>query len=283
MADLVFRDGVVWTGVEGAGLAEAVAVRDGRIVEVGTSRAVASRVGRATRVIELEGRALTPGFIDAHTHFLSGGFQLSSVDLRDAATPAEFGRRIELFAQSVPAGTWITGGDWDHELWGGELPSKEWIDTLTGEHPVFVQRLDGHMGLANSLALELAGVRGDTEDPAGGAIVRGPRGEPAGVLKDEAMSLVRRAIPAPTEEELDGALQAAAARALSLGVTQVHDMGGWSNLETYRRAHAAGRLPLRVYSVVPMGTWERMRDYVADEGRGDDRLWWGAVKALYSE
>lgn len=282
-ADLVFRGGSVWTGDSSNPAATAVAVKGGRIVAVGSDDDVAAFVGSTTRVVALEGRTLLPGIIDAHTHFLDGGFKLAGVDLRNADTPEEFARRIGEFARTVPPGTWITGGDWDHEMWGGELPRKEWVDAVTPEHPVFVNRLDGHMALANSAALRLSGVDADgpTADPAGGTIVRDPAtGEPAGVFKDEAMGLVSRAIPEASEAELDRALQAAARHALERGVTQVHDMAGWESLRAYRRAHALGELPLRVYSVVPLGSWERMRDYIAANGRGDDRLWWGGLKAF---
>ncbi len=282
-ADLVLRGGTVWTGDPDRPGATAVAVDGGRIVAVGDDGEVERFVGPDTRVVELEGRTLLPGFIDSHVHFLDGGFKLAGVDLRDAATPEEFARRIGEFARSVPPGTWITGGDWDHELWGGELPRREWVDALTPGHPVFVNRLDGHMALANSEALRRAGIDdgGRTPDPAGGVIERDPAsGEAAGVLKDEAMGLVSRVIPEPSEAELDRALAAAAAHALERGVTQVHDMAGWASLETYRRAHSRGALPLRVYSVVPMSTWERLRDFVAVEGRGDERLWWGGLKAF---
>ncbi len=283
MADLVFLGGSVWTGDPAAPSATAVAVKDGRIVAVGTDAEVEGLVGDSTRVVDLAGRMLMPGIIDSHTHFLDGGFKLAGVDLRDASTPEEFARRISEFAKTVPGGTWITGGDWDHELWGGELPRKEWVDSLTPDHPVFVNRLDGHMSLANSVALRLAGVDADGRmaDPEGGTIVRDARtGAPAGVFKDEAMGIVGRAIPEPSEADLDRALQAAARHALERGVTQVHDMAGWENLETYRRAHARGELPLRVYSVVQLSTWERLRDFVAANGRGDDRLWWGGLKAF---
>ncbi len=283
MADLVFRGGVVWTGDEALPSAAAVAVKSGRIVAVGSDADVDRMVGGKTRVVELDGRMLTPGFIDAHTHFLDGGGKLAGVNLRDAATPGEFTRRIAEFARTVPAGTWITGGDWDHELWGGELPQKEWVDSVTPDHPVFVNRLDGHMSLANSVAMRLAGVdaEGRTPDPEGGTIVRDPStGEAAGVFKDGAMGIVGRAIPDPTEADLDRALRAAARHALERGVTQIHDMADWANLETYRRAHARNELPLRVYSVVQIAGWERLRDFVAENGRGDDMLWWGALKGF---
>jgi predicted amidohydrolase YtcJ len=283
VADLVLKGGAVWTGLTGAATARAIAVKDGQVLVVGTDQDVDAVTASGTRVIQLNGRLVMPGFIDAHTHFLDGGSKLASVELRDAATPADFARRIADFAATVPPGTWITGGDWDHELWGGELPRREWIDSVTPRHPVFVNRLDGHMSLANTVAIRAAGIDRDgrTPDPPGGAIVRDPEtGEAAGVFKDEAMSLVGAVIPQPSEAELDRALQAAARHALERGVTQVHDMAGWSSLEAYRRAHARGELPLRVYSVVPMATWARLRDFVSTNGHGDQRLWWGGLKAF---
>ncbi len=280
-ADLVIRGGTVWTGVADAETAGAVAVRGGKIVAVGSDDDIASLIGAATEVVELQGRLLTPGFIDSHVHFLQGGFQLSSVDLRDADSPQEFARRIGEFAAGLEPGEWIRGGDWDHERWGGELPRKEWVDAVTPDNPVIVSRLDGHMALANSVALEAGGVTRETATPPGGEIVRdAASGEPTGVLKDEAMGLVFAAMPRESEAELDSALQAAAWHALSMGVTGVYDMGSWDHLETYRRAHRAGRLPMRIYSVVPISTWERLRDFVAEEGRGDDRLWWGGLKGF---
>lgn len=280
-ADLVFQGGTVWTGIPGQPMAEAIAVGDGRVLAVGTSREIQEHVGPGTETVALDGRMVLPGFIDSHTHFIPGGFQLSSVDLRDAATPEEFARRIGEFAETLPPGSWITGGDWDHEMWGGELPRRDWIDGLTPEHPVLVSRLDGHMAVANSLALELGGVTATTPVPAGGEMVLDPvTGEPTGVLKDEAMGLVSGSIPESTEEELDRALDAAIAHALSLGVTQTHHMGTWTDLETFRRAEADGRLRMRVYSVVPISSWERLRDFVAEAGRGSDRLWWGGLKGF---
>jgi len=280
-ADLILTGGRVWTGVPGAPMAEAVAIKAGFIQAVGTDREVRAFKGRGTEQVRLNGRMVAPGFIDSHTHFISGGFQLSSVDLRDAGSREEFGSRIVEFARGLEDGAWITGGDWDHELWGGELPRKSWIDAASFSNPVFVSRLDGHMALANSLALELAGITAATPVPPGGEIVLDPEtGEPTGILKDEAMALVTRVIPEPTEEELDRALDDAVAHALSMGVTQTHNMGTWSDLETFRRARADGRLKMRIYSVVPLSTWERLQDFMAEEGAGDDVLWWGGLKGF---
>ena len=280
-ADMVFLGGSVWTGVPGAELAQAVAVKGGFVLAAGSDREIRALRGPETEEIRLNGQMILPGFIDSHTHFIPGGFQLSSVDLRDATSPEIFATRIYEFARELDPGTWVTGGDWDHERWGGELPRKEMIDFGTLIHPVLVSRLDGHMALANSLALELAGITRDTPSPPGGEIVRDPEtGEPTGILKDEAMGLVTRVMPRPTEGELDAALDAAVGYALSMGVTQTHNMGTWTDLETFRRAEAEGRLGVRVYSVVPISTWERLRDFMAENGRGTDRLWWGGLKGF---
>lgn len=280
-ADIIFTGGAIWTGDPARPRATALAVRDGRIQRVGDASDMAPLRGPGTREVELQGRTLLPGFVDSHTHFLSGGFQLSSVDLRDASSPEEFARRIGEFAESLDPGDWILGGDWDHEAWGGELPHRDWIDAVTPDNPVFVNRLDGHMALANTLALEAGDVTTDLPDPPGGTLVRDPAtGVLTGVLKDEAMALVTRAVPQRSPQEWDRALEAASAHALSLGVTQVHDVDGWGSLEVYRRARAADALPLRIYAAVPMASWERMRELVAAEGRGDERLWWGGLKAF---
>ncbi|MDZ7268139.1 MAG: amidohydrolase [candidate division KSB1 bacterium] len=282
-AEVIYTNATIWTGVPEAPQAQALAIAGGKILAVGAADEIAAWRAATTRVVDLAGKFVVPGFIDNHTHFMSGGFQLASVDLRDAKSPQEFAQRLAAFAQKLPAGRWITGGDWDHERWGGELPRRDWIDQLTPDHPVFVNRLDGHMALANSKALALAGIDRHTADPPGGAIVRDAKsGEPTGILKDEAMSLVYRVIPARTPAEHDEALARAMAHAAAMGVTQVHDMGsyGWTDLETYRRAHASGALTLRIYSFVPLATWARLAEYVQTHGRGDDWLRWGGLKGF---
>lgn len=281
-AELVLLGGTVWTGPDarpGGRWPTAVASEHGRIVFVGGDGEARGLIGPRTTVVDLEGRLLVPGFMDAHTHFIEGGFELASVQLRDAATPEEFIGRIAAFAAQHPR-EWILGGTWDHELWGGELPRRDWIDSVTAETPVFVSRLDGHMGLANTRALELAGITDETPDPSGGTIVRYPDGTPTGILKDAAQALVGSVVPERSEAELDRALDAAVRHALERGVTLVTDMGSWSGFETYRRARRSGRLKLRVYAAVPLRTWERLAKYIEDEGRGNHRLFWGAVKGF---
>jgi predicted amidohydrolase YtcJ len=270
----------VWTGDLRRPWADALVVGGERLLQVGSSAEARKMASAGAQVIDAGGRLVVPGFIDSHVHFVDGGFRLSSVQLRDARTPEEFSRRIGAFAATVPPGTWILGGDWDHEQWGGDLPRREWIDSITREHPVFVSRLDGHMALANSLALKLAGVGPTTPEVDGGAIVRDPGGAPDGVLKDNAMSLVWRVVAEPPDELKDRALDAAMAYVAEQGVTSVHNMGSWDDLATFERAHRAGRLRTRIYAAVPIAAWERLRERVAESGRGDDWLRIGALKGF---
>lgn len=269
----------VWTGDARRPWAEAVAVAGDTIAAVGSSAAIRKAAGGA-RVIDAQGQMVTPGFIDTHVHFVTGGFRLSSVQLRDARTPEEFVRRIRDFAATVPSGAWIVGGDWDHEQWGGRLPERAWIDSVTPDHPVWVNRLDGHMALANSVALRAAGVTRGTRDVAGGEIVRDASGAPTGILKDNAQGLVDRVVPEPPAELQDRALDTAMTYVAQQGVTTVHNMGSWSDLAIFQRAHAAGRLRTRIYAAVPLATWERLRDTVAARGRGDEWLRIGALKGF---
>ncbi len=285
-ADVIYTNAIIWTGEPNAPRAEAIAIQGEQLMFVGDAKNVKQYRGRRTQVIDLGGKMIMPGFIDNHTHFLSGGFQLASVDLRSAKTPQEFIQRLKKFAATLPEGEnrWILGGDWDHEAWGGELPRREWIDSVIGNHPVWVNRLDGHMALANSKALELAGITTATPAPAGGTIVRDDKtGQMTGIFKDEAMSLVAKAIPTPSEQAFDEAFDRAVQHALSLGVTQVHDVGsfgGWDDLTTYQRAQQDGRLHIRIYSFVPIHTWEKLAKYVMENGHGDDYLRWGALKGF---
>jgi predicted amidohydrolase YtcJ len=270
----------VWTGDPRRPWATALAAAGDRLVAVGSTAEVRKLVRPGTRVVDAGGRMVVPGFIDAHVHFLDGGFRLASVQLRDAASPADFIRRIKDFAATVPAGTWIQGGDWDHERWGGELPSRAWIDSVTPEHPVWVNRLDGHMALANSAALRAAGIADTVSDVDGGTVVRDAAGRPTGVLKDNAMDLVGRVVPPPPPALEDRALDAAMRHVAAQGVTAVHHMGTWSDLAVFQRARAAGRLRTRIYAAVPLASWERLRDSVAAGGRGDAWLRIGGLKAF---
>jgi predicted amidohydrolase YtcJ len=269
-----------WTGNPARPWADAIAVAGDRIVAVGSSAEVRKLAGDSTEIIDARNQFLVPGFIDSHVHFVQGGFRLSSVELKDADTPEEFVRRIKAFAATVPAGTWIMGGDWDNERWGGELPTRAWVDSVTPNHPVWVNRYDGHMALANGIALQAANVTRGTRDIEGGEIVRDAGGNPTGVLKDNAMALVENAVAPPPPEVEDRALDAAMKYVAERGVTSVHNMGSWAELAIFERAHKAGRLTTRIYAAVPLDTWAQLRDTVAARGRGDAWLGIGALKGF---
>ncbi len=211
-AEVIYTNASIWTGVAEAPRAEALAIARGEILAIGSKQEVDHYKNKNTRLVDLGGKFVTPGFMDVHTHFMSGGFQLASVDLRTAASPEEFSYRVGQFAKFIPAERWILGGDWDHENLGGELPQRQWLDRLTPDHFVFVNRLDGHMALMYSL------------------------------------------IPEPSAIERDEAFARATDFAVARGVTQVHDMGSWADLETYRRAQQREPMKLRIYSLVPLST-----------------------------
>ena len=253
-ADLVLLDGKIVTLDADSKQVQALAVSERRIVALGTSEEIRRRVGAKTQVIEAGGRLVLPGFNDSHVHFLSGGQQLSSVQLREARSREEFTERLRAFAARLPAGSWITGGDWDHENWpSGELPTRDWIDDATPNHPVFVRRLDGHMALANSLALERAGITRQSIDPPGGLIVRdATSGEPTGVLKDAAMAAVYAVIPEQDHAARLNAARAATDHAASLGVTSVQDMSGDSDVLIYRELLRSGALKTRIYAALSL-------------------------------
>ncbi|MCL4213266.1 MAG: amidohydrolase [Gemmatimonadales bacterium] len=269
----------VWTGDPRRPWADAIAIEGDRIAAVGSSAEIRKLAGTA-RVIDAKGAMVVPGFIDSHVHFVEGGARLSSVQLRDARTPEEFTARIKAFAATVPAGTWILGGDWDHQNWGGALPTRAWIDSVTPQHPVFVTRLDGHMSVGNSLAMRAAGISRATADVPGGEIVRDAAGEPTGLLKDNATDAVWRVIPPRGEALDDRALDAAMAYVAAQGVTGVHNMGTWEELATFERAARAGRLRTRIYAAVPLDSWERLGAYVKERGFGDQWLRWGGLKSF---
>jgi hypothetical protein len=283
-ADTVVVGGMVWTGLSsGDAQPGAVAIREGKILAVGDSADVARTVGSRTRIVDAHGGLVLPGFADGHTHFVEGGFQLVSLDLRDAATPQEFVRRIAAFAKTRQPGQWIQGGDWDHTLWRGQpLPRREWIDSVTPDNPVFISRLDGHEALANTAAIRAAGVTGDTPTPSGGEILHDARtGEPTGIFKDQALNLIGQAIPEATPEEMDSAVARAMVYAASLGVTATANMSAsWANLASYRRLERAGRMTLRVYLYFPIDAWRAVADTVHATGAGDDWVRIGGLKGF---
>jgi len=282
--DLVLINGVIWTGDSALPRAQALAVSAERIRAVGSDAEISALIGSDTEVIDADSAMVVPGFIDSHVHFLTGGFALSSVQLRDAATPEMFVQRIADYVQTLEPGEWVLNGDWDHENWGGELPGAAWIDAVSPDNPVMINRLDGHMVLANSAAMALAGVSADTADVSGGEIVRDAQGEPTGIFKDNAMALIGQVVPEPSTEQRQRALASASQYVAAQGVTSVHDMADWQSLETYRQAQsdsAAGPgLNTRIYSVVPLRDHAALAAEVAAHGRGDEWLRIGGLKGF---
>ncbi len=279
-ATLAVINGVVWTGEPGQPRAEAVSLVGDRIDAVGSTKEILQRVSAGARVIDAHGGMVVPGFIDSHVHFLSGGMSLASVQLRDARTPGEFISRIKAFAATLPPGVWITGGDWDHQNWGGELPERSWIDSVTPDNPVWINRLDGHMALANSAAMRTAKVPMSGGDVDGGTIVRDGSGRPTGIFKDNAQGLVDVAVPDADPAMLDRALDAAMRYVAERGVTSVDHMGSWSDLAVFERAHRTGTMRTRIYASVPLSTWARLRDTIAASGHGDAWLRIGGLKGF---
>jgi len=252
-ADLLITNGKVWAGA-GRPRAEALAVLGERIVAVGSAAEVEAWRGPSTRVVDARGRSLLPGFNDAHLHMTAGGASLERVDLRDAATPEEFRRRLGERARATPQGEWLLGWGWDHENWTpAALPTRQLVDAVTGETPLWVGRTDGHMALANSAALKLAGVTRETPDPPGGTVVRDAAGEPTGILKDAAMTLVESKVPPMTREQRRRAIQAALKHAASLGVTSFQDMGSEEgDISVLAELSEKGELTARVHAAVPL-------------------------------
>jgi len=294
--DLILLHGKVWTGESAPGssatrIVEAVAIANGRILAVGSDEEIRAYASPNTTVIDLKGRLAVPGLSDSHAHFIQGGFQLLSVDLKDSRSEEEFVRRIAEKARTLPPGRWMQGGDWDEEAWPSEkLPTRWLIDPVTPRTPVFISRYDGHAVLANSLALELAGITKETPDPPGGVIVRDPKsGEPTGVLKDEAQDLVAKVIPRPSQAEMEEALRAALKEAARVGLTSIHDITvgpeAWNGnftgeIELLRRAELEGWLTCRIYAITPIANWKNLEQAGISHDMGSDFLEMGAVKAF---
>jgi len=281
-ADLVLVNGKIWTVDDRRPEVGAVAVLGNRIAAVGSNEEIRKWIGANTKVIDLQGKRVTPGFNDSHVHFLDGGMGLASVQLRDARTPEEFRDRIRDFAAKLPKGRWILNGNWDHENWTPPaLPTRRLIDAVTPDNPVFINRLDGHMCLANSLALKLAGVTRETPDPPGGTIVRDADGEPTGVLKDAAMNYVYKVIPSPSEEVMAEAIRAALASAAENGVTSVQDMSASPDVfGVYQKLLANNELTVRVYGLQPLSEWGRLARAGIRAWFGNDRLKIGGLKGF---
>ncbi|HEY3203232.1 MAG TPA: amidohydrolase [Thermoanaerobaculia bacterium] len=277
--DLVLVSAKIWTGDAARPEAEAMVVRGGRIVAVGTDSEIKPLAGSKTVILDGRWRRVVPGLIDAHTHMSMGGLNLLAVDLRKTKDEADFTRVLAAFAKTRRPGQWLTDGAWDHEQWPvPHLPTKELLDPATGDRPTCLARQDGHMMVCNSLALKLAGVTRETADPPGGVIVKDERGEPTGVLKDAAMELVGRVRPARTREELLGALRAGVKHAATFGVTSVQDLpGDPGDLPAWEELRRTGDLTVRVNYRPSLSEWEKARQ-MQSSMKNDEWLRVGGVK-----
>ena len=275
-----FINGKVYTVNDKQPLAEAVITEGNKILFVGSNTEAKKYITEETAVTNLKGKLMLPGFIDDHAHFTSGGFYLLGLDLSNAKSKDEFKNIIKKYT-STRKGRWITGGNWDHELWKiKEIPTKELIDSFTKDTPVFVRRYDGHMGLANSYALRLAGITKDTKSPAGGLIVKDKKtGEPTGILKDNAMDLVTKIIPEHTHQEYIEAVEAALKYAKELGVTTVEDITFPNDLRTYQQLEKEGKLTCRIYTRLPIDGYKNLVNEGIQFNFGGDKIQLGSLKA----
>jgi len=264
MADLALVNGSIWTLNSSQPWAEAVAVGGEKIMRVGSTAEIKKMAGEKTEVVDLKGRLVLPGFIDSHTHFLAGGFSLASVQLRDVTSREQFARRVEEKAKEMGKGEWILGGNWDHEQFSPpELPSKEWVDSVSPDNPVLVSRYDGHMALANGLALRLGGITKSTPPPAGGEILKDAKtGEPTGILKDAAMDLVSAKMPEPSFKAKLEAAEAALHHAAQFGVTSLTEMADPTSFEVYQELLKLGKLSSRIFVFIQiddLDLYERLK------------------------
>jgi predicted amidohydrolase YtcJ len=276
-----FINGKIYTVNENQPLAQSVIVEGNKILFVGSDLDAKQFIDSNTKVIDLNGKLMLPGFIDNHVHFISGGLYLLGIDLRPANSTTEFRKILKDYVNKYPA-KWITGGYWDHEKWEvKELPTKEMIDDIAPNTPVFVERLDGHMGLANSYAMKLAGITKDTESPDGGLIVKDPKtGEPTGVLKDNAMNFIYNIIPAATAQENYAAALAALKEAKRLGITSVQDITFEDALNTFTKLKDEGKLTCRIFTRWPISDYKSLVDKSIKIGFGDDYIRLGSLKAF---
>lgn len=255
--DVIFFGGTIYTGegfdTDKPQTVEALAVRDGKILAAGTSAEITKLAGKKTQLHILAGNTFVfPGFNDAHLHLGGAGRTKLNIDLTGVKSLHEMQEQIKQFAANVPAGQWLTGGNWDHTLWAKkELPTRQDLDKVTGDHPAFLDRIDGHIAIANSAALKAAGITGKTAPPQGGAIDLDKHGEPTGILRESAQSLVYKMIPPPTHAQRMKGDLLAINDALSHGVTSVQDNSDWQDFLVYEELEKAGKLHLRISEWLP--------------------------------
>ncbi len=280
-ADTVLYNGAIRTLDDNRPLASAVAIRDGKILAVGSDDQLRDSLKADGEAIDLEGRLALPGLVDAHVHLSWYASALYNVDLRTTKSAREAAERVAERATQLPPGTWIRGQAWSQENWPGRaFPTAAQLDELVPDHPVYLTAQSGHSGWANSLALRKAGVTAGTDDPPGGTIRRDESGKPTGLLLETAMDLVSDAIPDLTPQELAERVQAAQARAHRGGLTGVHDFDGALAFKAFQILHRRGDLSLRIVKNIPVDLLDHALALGLRWGFGDDFLRVGGVKTF---
>ncbi|MDQ3179645.1 MAG: amidohydrolase family protein, partial [Acidobacteriota bacterium] len=242
---LLLINGKIFTADAQFSIAEAVAVDGEKIIAVGTATDLRAKY-RAAKEIDLQGRLVTPGFNDAHVHFLRGALSLLNVSLNDAKTLEAAKATIAAKVKEVKTGEWITGRGWDHTVWGNKFPTRADLDAAAPNNPIFLVRVDGHTGWVNSAALRLAGIDKNTKNPEGGEIERNSAGEATGILKETAQGLVANLIPQPTKQQETRGLELALDMARKFGITSVQDNSGYETTKLYREFLKQDKLTVRV-------------------------------------
>ncbi|KAL5720054.1 Protein LONG AFTER FAR-RED 3 [Ranunculus cassubicifolius] len=290
--DLVITNAIIYTSDVSLPFAESMAIRDGRILRIGNYSYVQELRGHGAKELNLNGKVVVPGFIDSHVHFLWGGLQMVRVQLQGVSSKEQLIRKVKEAVTDMQQGSWVLGGGWNNELWGGDLPIASWIDDITPNNPVWLSRMDGHMGLANSLSLRMAGITKETKDPDGGTVMRTSGGEPTGLLIDSAMNLLVPQIPEVSVDERREALVRASKLALRKGVTAVVDLGRylpgattedvWDDFsDVYQWADSKGKMLIRVCLFFPIETWSRLQDVMHKAGQFVSQwIYLGGVKAF---
>jgi predicted amidohydrolase YtcJ len=257
-ADVIFTHGNIYTGVfDSSSLvsskrAEAIALRGDRILAVGSRGEIAKMKGPETKVVDLDGHFVMPGFNDAHMHMASAGLEKMNVDMVGVKTIDEFRERLRAKAEVATPGEWLVGEGWDETLWPVKtLPSRWDLDDASYDHPVYLGRVDGHIGVANTLALKLAIINLATKDPEGGKIDRDEGGTPTGILREKACDLVRAVIPKPTHDKRRQAIETALADLSSHGITSAQDFSSWEDFQIYEEIEADGKLTARISEWLP--------------------------------
>jgi len=279
-ADLVLYNADIHTMDAVTPRAQAIAISGNRVLAVGCDADVRALVAPTGQAVDLRGRTLVPGFTDCHLHFMSYGFSLKEIDLMEVPTLKEALARVAAHAEATPVGHWLTGRGWDHSLWaGGTFPTRQDLDSITPEHPVWLRRKCGHAGWANSRALELAGITSGTPDPPGGAIDRDPEsGQPTGILKERAMDLMFRLFDDPAVDAAVDAIKTAMVNAHQQGLVSIHTMEGAVAFRAFQQLRASGELKMRVLMQIPEDNLDAAIQAGVQSGFGDGRLRIGGVK-----